>query len=173
LCILANFRYFVSMKSVATIFLILISFFGTSQIAVQNNVFATCGNTFQSNIQIEYTLGETFTSSLTNFTQTITQGFNQPRRVKLVDPISNPDLNVGLKEQFVNTSVYPNPTNAFLFVRTDLIDYSIDIKDIKGSTIATYSKPTEIIDLENQSPGVYFLSIYSNCCAETYKIIIE
>lgn len=96
-----------------TKFLILI-IFGLSatinaQIAIQNNVLSSSGSSFSDgSMVIDFTFGETFTSTLPASTIILTQGFQQPIRKKLsiIDPV------VGVEDLGnYNFSVYPNPFN--------------------------------------------------------------
>lgn len=92
------------LTTAAALFTVLPAF---SQLIIQNQVLATSGESFTGSIVVDYTFGETFTSTFPfGSSFVITQGFQQPVRRK-----------IGLLGSFVSideleifgVEVYPNP----------------------------------------------------------------
>ena len=126
---------------------------------------------------LSWTVGEPVIETITDGTNTLTQGFQQS---KLTVTAIN-DLKVSGIELFV----YPNPTNSFLSieVKTDKQRYLLlSLFDLNGRLILqkkmTENKQT--IKMQNYKPGTYLLKVTegkdSNSkdamhCVSTFRII--
>jgi len=93
------------------------------------------------------------------------------------------DNTVGLEELTNNVeySVYPNPSNGVFNVKLNANtteNVILSVKNIVGQTVLT-NKVTvagytrETVSLENQSNGIYFLTIENNNVTKTVKLIKE
>ena len=141
--------------------LLVLVFFGLSatinaQIAIQNNVLSSSGSSFtDGSMVIDFTFGETFTSTLPATTIILTQGFQQPIRKKLsiIDPV------VGLEELGnYSFSVYPNPFNHEVTIEiSSPEDIQITVYDNTGRLIYTDLTNTLIttLDLSTLAVGNY------------------
>ncbi len=69
--------------------------------------------------------------------------------------------------------VSPNPTNGFLFVVSDAIVKSIQLFDVNGRLLETklMENTSEIIDISEESKGIYFLKITSELGSKVEKIV--
>lgn len=152
------------------------SFIGYSQIAIQNQVLATSGNSLTvGNTTIDFTFGEPFTSTFpigsNNF---ITQGFQQPMRKKLIIDVSDSSLFIDEIDEF-NISSYPNPFNNYLTVElSELKELSVEIFDMNGREIrkVTLLDLATTLDLSDLQSGNYKLIILDGLDnLKTYSII--
>jgi hypothetical protein len=90
-----------SVKSVFFILALTIASSTLAQIAIQNQVLASSGDHFEnSQLAVDFTLGETFTATFENGSELCTQGFHQPEKASGAS-LSEFDLNA--------ISLYPNP----------------------------------------------------------------
>ena len=69
-------------------------------------------------------------------------------------------------------TVYPNPTSNTLLISTKLKILSINIFDVSGKTVSTYSNK-RIIDISNLKDGTYFLRVTTDKGTIYKKIIKE
>ncbi len=103
-----NFSIFIPASSnlnhvkFTTLFLVLISVtLSWAQIDIQNQVMASSGDHFEnSQLAIDFTLGEPFTATLDNGSNLCTQGFHQPEKA------SGASLS---ESELQSISLYPNP----------------------------------------------------------------
>jgi hypothetical protein len=142
-----------------------LSFFALKSKAQELNVLAASGNYSESsNYSIAWTLGEVVTSTLTFPNNHVTQGFHQS------------DIYVvGVEEyQQLNISVYPNPTNDIINVRSDE-DTEMSLYDMQGKLVHLYSVNSTVstIDISYLERGAYLLLFSANgALAEKMKIVI-
>ncbi|PCJ64983.1 MAG: hypothetical protein COA58_11980 [Bacteroidetes bacterium] len=61
------------------------------------------------------------------------------------------------KIQRVN--IYPNPTSGFLTIKTDKSFNQINVLDITGKTVRTFTQPNKQLDVTNLPRGIYILQI--------------
>ena len=75
----------------------------------------------------------------------------------------------------INISIYPNPSNGILNIRSDEKDLDINIYSILGESILKTKTVTgtQKIDLRKYSKGVYFVKIKSKDKSDQRKIILE
>lgn len=125
---------------------------------------------------LSWTIGEPVIETITDGTNTLTQGFQQSKLT--VTTIND------LKLPGIELSVYPNPTNSFLSIeaKTDKQRYLLlSLFDINGRLILqkkmTGNKQT--IKMQNYKSGTYILKILqkkdsstdAKYCVSTFKII--
>lgn len=74
-------------------------------------------------------------------------------------------------------SVYPNPSEDFLYLKSDYSEIQIDKTEIcstQGDILSTVIKPmTNSIDISGLSSGIYYLNIYTNSHKESMKFIVK
>jgi hypothetical protein len=121
----------------------------------QKVVNATGNTIYNSDINIEYSIGEIAITTLSNTSNHATQGLLQPT-IKLTDP--------GCK--IINDTVvyFPNPTKDILRVvaRTDWINgYRIYAADGKLLRVAPFFNNQ--IYMYNLPGGVYFIKLFPGC----------
>jgi len=124
---------------------------------------------------LSWTVGEPVIETITDGTNTLTQGFQQSKLT--VTAIND------LKFPGIELSVYPNPTNSFLFieVKTDKQrDLLLSLFDLNGKLILqkrmTGNKQT--IKMQNYKSGTYILKVMeakdstdAKFCVSTFRII--
>ncbi len=80
-----------------------------------------------------------------------------------------------------NMNIYPNPTNGFVNVAlssTTAGKYSFTVRNVIGQTINTSTETIhgsyiKLLDLSDQSEGIYFLTVKSESSEKTAKIIVR
>jgi hypothetical protein len=79
-----------------------------------------------------------------------------------------------------NIRIYPNPSNGFISINLENINHTgleLEIRNIAGQRVfykkIESSQSIEIIDLSNQSTGIYTLNIISKDRIQTKKIILS
>lgn len=135
-----------------------------AQVSMVNSVLATAG-AFQTNgsYSLSWTVGELAVSTLTEGSNVLTQGFQQPWDMS-VSIQDGPEINWSVK-------AYPNPVYDYLNVKFSLEkseEFSIEVTDITGKKVLTREpqmiNTDEIVDLDftQFKPGIYFLRVYSS-----------
>ena len=118
---------------------------------------------------LSWTVGEPVIETITDGTNTLTQGFQQSKLT--VTAIND------LQTSGIELSVYPNPTNSFLLieVKTDKQrDLLLSLFDLNGKLILqkkiTGNKQT--VNMQNYKPAIYILKITEgNKEIRTYQIV--
>jgi type 1 fimbria pilin len=138
-------------------FLVFISLCGATYVSSQSltpQVIASSGNSFSSgSAQIEFTIGEVATTSLTAGGNTMTQGFHQPE----ISYSSLQDFNDAY--QF---TLYPNPTEQFITVQSSIDDTKqIRLYDAVGKEIMITPVFNDriTVDLQTLAAGSYVFYI--------------
>lgn len=146
----------------------LLSFMSLSAQTLSPEVVATSGTSFvSSNAQIEFTVGELVTSSITSGSNGLTQGFHQPQ-IHFSSIENSGDA--------FTFSLYPNPTDQFVTVAsTEEMDLQVHIYDASGKAIevsAVFAKKITL-DLQFLACGHYILMITtpSGTPLNSYSII--
>jgi len=136
---------------------VMIAFF-LSGIAIQaQEVVSTAGSHGETTSgSLSWTVGEPVIETITDGTNTLTQGFQQSKLT--VTAIND------LKVSGIELSVYPNPTNSFLFieVKTDKQrDLLLSLFDINGRLILQKKMAgnKQTIKMQNYKPGTYILKV--------------
>lgn len=150
-----------------TLLIALLPLLSFGQVTIQNNVLSTAG-TSQTNgvIVLDYNLGEVFTTTISNGSRTLTQGFEQSYRYKVYVGQENVEANVSITDIELGTiNIYPNPTMdvVFLEMNTDK-GYIVDMTDMTGRKINSYELygMKNQIDLRPYENGTYYLQIQMN-----------
>lgn len=118
--------------------------------------------------KIQWTIGETVISTITNGTNTATQGFHQTQ----LEVTSIEDVAV---EYDIN--VYPNPTNGLLQVDiSDLNeDLNLQLYDAAGKLVSQKAflkgQNSQIIDFTAVERGSYYLRVVGKESNQTISII--
>jgi len=122
-----------------------------------------------NNIIIEYTIGEPIISTIANNSNTLTQGFHQPKNTS------------SSAEDFENKlllTLFPNPTKSTVTIQssnTDKFNLIITITDYLGRILNTENIDSSNwkFDLTNLPNTCYYFNIYSisDNKTETFKII--
>ncbi len=146
-------------------------------IAVQaQEVVSTAGSYGETNSgSLSWTIGEPVIETITDGTNTLTQGFQQSR---LIVTATN-----DLKIPGIELSVYPNPTNSFLSieVKTDKQrDFLLSLFDLNGRLILQKKMEgnKQIIKMQNYKPATYILKVMqvqdrtdAKYCVSSFRII--
>lgn len=118
------------------------------------HVVATSGKSFSSTTaQLDFTLGEAFTSTYFSTSHALSQGFHQPEIIITT---------VEHSEHEFAFSLYPNPTAQFVTVESTLAtELQVSILDIQGRQVQASSAFTRsiILDLHSLMSGNYFIAI--------------
>ena len=118
---------------------------------------------------LSWTIGEPVIETITDGTNTLTQGFQQSKLT--VTTIND------LKVPGIELSVYPNPTNSFLSieVKTDKQrDLLLSLFDLNGRLILQKKMAgnKQTIKMQNYKPGTYILKVTeANKEIRTYQIV--
>jgi|GEM_PF-33563 len=97
--------------------------------------------------------------------------------VHVIDKVILPDLNATSVNDLnaAEFSVYPNPADQFLNIRSDEPISDVKIMNLTGKVVLHRSmlSNNERIDVSSYSPGIYFVVVENNGSASTKKIIIR
>ena len=140
-------------------------------IAIQAQEVVTTAGSYgeTSSGSLSWTVGEPVIETITDGTNTLTQGFQQSKLT--VTAIND------LKVPGIELSVYPNPTNNFLSieVKTDKQrDLLLSLLDLNGRLILQKKMAgnKQTINMQNYSPATYILKITEgNKEIKTYQIV--
>jgi len=118
--------------------------------------------------------------TVSSSTTTITAGTEVVREIVYGDiPLNYSDncaTNVSISEYETNDfiSVYPNPSNGIFTIQSEEEITSVEIYNLLGEEIYLSSKANKnVIDLSNQSKGIYFVKIISGDKTYSQKIVVE
>lgn len=127
------------------------------------------GSNYNSNFQIDYTLGETITASVQTGTFTITQGFQQPILDSTANPGDSSNTITPLHKSLVEYTLYPNPASNEINIKLESnINTSVyfNIIDIKGKVVYRSQKALALplrlqqrFSVAQLAAGTYFLQI--------------
>ncbi len=120
-------------------------------------VVASSGGHFENGTaKMSFTLGETVTSTISNDSNTLTQGFHQTKLTV-----------VGMEEflKSIRMRVFPNPTSDFITIELndDPTNYEVIMLDVTGKSISLtpIRNKREQVDMSHLAAGSYFLNIIS------------
>jgi spore coat protein H len=97
--------------------------------------------------------------------------------VKFMQPC--PNINTTLSttgiQQSSSLKLYPNPTNDYLTIESEAVNYEITIQDLTGKIVlkSTANSKLNKIDVSSLKKGLYALSIKSKTAVKTEKILIN
>ena len=150
------------------LFILLMLLYSTSLQAQE--VVTTAGSYGETTSgSLSWTIGEPVIETLTDGTNTLTQGFQQSKLT--VTAIND------LKVPGIELSVYPNPTNSFLSidVKTDKQrDLLLSLFDLNGKLILQKKMAgnKQTIRMQNYKPATYILKVTEgNKEINTYQIV--
>jgi len=150
------------------LFILLMLLYSTSLQAQE--VVSTAGSYGETTSgSLSWTIGEPVIETITDGTNTLTQGFQQSKLT--VTAIND------LKVSGIELSVYPNPTNSFLSieVKTDKQkDLLLSLFDLNGRLILQKKMAgnKQTIKMQNYKPGTYILKVTeANKEIRTYQIV--
>ena len=127
------------------------SAFSFAQLSISRDVIATSGSEISnSNLQINFTIGETFTSTLSSTNNTLSMGFQQGD----LFVASTPE-----KEQ-EELTLFPNPADNQITLKSSLTSsFNYNVYDISGRIVMSGkgSGHSLILDLTNLVRGKYFI----------------
>jgi len=71
-----------------------------------------------------------------------------------------------------NLKIYPNPAKSKIYIKNQIEPLQYKIIDLPGKTMKQGSiKPNNHLSIKELNPGPYFLVLYNNQGAQTYRII--
>jgi len=75
----------------------------------------------------------------------------------------NSNTFIGNFETKPKISIYPNPTEDYITIETEMINYQVDIVDIRGKKHKTITvNGNNKIEISDLPPSIYFIKIYNN-----------
>jgi hypothetical protein len=155
-------------KRTVILFLLSLSFFSLAE--GQEAITASGGAATGSGGSVSYAVGQIAYSIYTGSNGTVSQGVIQPFEISVVTAIDDVSIVPGSK-------VYPNPAQGAvkLVFESDVAkNTSFRLYDINGVLLKNekVEAPETEISMENFSPSVYFLKIYTdNLEVKVFKII--
>jgi hypothetical protein len=82
------------------------------------------------------------------------------------------DLNVSLDEQYLTgISLYPNPTNNFLYINGAVQNSKIEIYSMSGKLLYQTDYTLQPIDVRSLDSGAYFVQIIDGSTVQTIKFV--
>ncbi|MFW5761044.1 MAG: T9SS type A sorting domain-containing protein [Cyclobacteriaceae bacterium] len=150
------------MKKIIYIAFLLSPLLGQAQ-DLDQNVKGTAGNYSESGTaSLNWTIGETVVETVSDGTNTLTQGFHQGN-LSVTTLIEKTELISNLK-------VYPNPVENILHVETDKIGVDYQLLNINGQAVSNgkLENKNNEVKFSDLPAGTYFLKINNQ---KTHKII--
>ena len=157
---------------------VMIAFFLFATAIQAQEVVSTAGSYGETTSgSLSWTVGEPVIETITDGTNTLTQGFQQSKlTVTAINDLEIPGIEL---------SVYPNPTNSFLSIEVKADkqrDLLLSLFDINGRLILQkkMSGNKQTINMQNYKPATYILQVMqakdSNRkdamhCVSTFRII--
>ncbi|MEQ8908696.1 MAG: CUB domain-containing protein [Vicingaceae bacterium] len=70
-------------------------------------------------------------------------------------------------------SIYPNPSEGYFFISSKVVDYRIQLSDIKGRMLfdKTIRSKKSHIDISNEANGLYLIRFVTELGSQSYKLI--
>jgi|SRR6185436_7320123 len=173
-------------KRINTIILLLAGAITMNAQSIEKNVIASAGKTLiAGNIQLDYTVGETFVQTFTTANNSLTQGFHQPALTitRFADPEDTTNILPAerLNEKLISgidLTVYPNPAVDFINIRLNhAIDESlaITITNMQGQLVKQeiMQQQTMQIDFSDLVAGTYLVMVKNakGDLNNTYKVV--
>ncbi len=150
------------MKKIIYIAFLLTPLLGQAQ-DLDQNVTATAGAYSENaNGSLSWTIGETVVETVSDGTNSLTQGFHQGN-LSVTTFIEKTELSSNLK-------VYPNPVENILNVETDKTGMDYQLLNINGKKVSNgkLENTTQEINFFDLPAGTYFLKINNE---KTHQII--
>ena len=154
------------MKNFSLILLIVLPCFSVAQ----SNTISAGGEASGTGGSSSYSIGQIDYRALANSNGNINEGVQQPYELFITGIYSS-------EEDALDISVYPNPTNSFLHLRSEEITFegiSYSLVDISGNVIGhgELNESLTSIDITSISTGQYILNVMSGeSMLKSFKII--
>jgi hypothetical protein len=151
-------------------FIITIVFAGFISLHAQGGPVVSGGNATGAGGTVSYSIGQVDYISVTGSNGNINQGLQQPFEFFTMGIEEDKDIQLEF-------SVYPNPTNSYILLKTDKEDLSglyYQLFDMNGKQLSNrnISSPVTQIELEQYATGSYLLKVgNANQSLKTFKII--
>ena len=160
----------VAMKSILFLIFVFCSVRFSEAQSLSPEVISPAGNCFVNGTkQIDWTLGQTATFTLSDGTHILTQGFHQHNLT--VTTVDNFDSNYEF-------NIFPNPTADIIQIQSQKAhneNYTIELYTLEGKLLTSKSSDHNTlsqIDMENYDNGTYLLKIKNKDSAlKTYQIV--
>ncbi len=141
-------------------------FQGYSQFIEKFSIDSGGASATMGSIQILYTIGEVAVREISTPTVSVSEGFISSG---IGEPLSINDNQLS----DINISIYPNPTNGYLYITTDIVLSRIELFDVLGKRVCQYSSFQSPIEVLQFKPGIYFLKLFKNEKFLVKRIIIQ
>jgi len=149
-----------------TILMLLLALPIASQSIKKSSIDSGGASTVVNNIQIIYTIGEVVVRETSTPTISVSEGFINP---ELNSTLSTYDHQISHS----NIIIYPNPTNQFINIATDIPLTKVELFDILGRSIFQSKTISDPIEVSTLKAGVYLLRLYQNAKSITKRVVIE
>jgi len=142
--------------------LVLLLYFGLSNLQAQEAIPATGGEATGSGGSASYTVGQVvYTTNVGTNGNSVAQGVQQPYEISVVTSIPE------AKEINLLVSAYPNPTTNYLTIKVEnyeTANLQYQVSDINGKLLQTVKATgTETkIETNNLIPANYFVKVLDN-----------
>ena len=151
------------MKQIISILFVLIV--GTVICHAQSVINSSGATISDSNLFIEYSIGEIVTTTIQNGQDAATQGLLQPT-YQIISEVN------GAFDKKFSFKAFPNPTADHLIIETDYPNFkTVQIFNIAGQKFAQQSFDGSPVSLSGLSPGTYLIYFQSNQMTKTIKIV--
>ena len=87
--------------------------------------------------------------------------------------INGQNIILGMEDNNIHTSIYPNPTKGIFNIRTDSKKLDVEVYNLMGELITTtiVRNGLQQINLSNNAKGIYFIKLKSETKIELRKLI--
>lgn len=155
------------MKYILSFFLIIVAFAAFSQ-STTPEVVSSGGEYYENvNGSLSWTLGEPVIETISNGTNTLTQGFQQNSyTITEISEVIDPDFNI---------KVYPNPTSDIINIEGNYLEIAkVEMYDMNGKIVLSeeINENNYKLNIQNKTVAYYLLKVYSkeNNIVKEYKI---
>eukprot|EP01093_Parvamoeba_rugata_P009786 TRINITY_DN26880_c0_g1_i1.p1 TRINITY_DN26880_c0_g1~~TRINITY_DN26880_c0_g1_i1.p1 ORF type:complete len:155 (-),score=17.43 TRINITY_DN26880_c0_g1_i1:134-598(-) len=149
-----------------TILMLLLALPIASQSIKKSSIDSGGASTVVNNIQILYTIGEVVVRETSTPTISVSEGFINP---EFNSTLSTYDHQISHS----NIIIYPNPTNQFINITTDIPLTKVELFDVLGRSIFQSKTISDPIEVSKLKAGVYLLRLYQNAKSITKRVVIE
>ncbi len=155
------------MKKVILVFIVILTI-PAFKVAGQTVVSNAGTYSFQTNYSVNWTLGEVITSTISNSSTTLTQGFNQ---------VAGTIVGIEIPFESFNFRIYPNPFEDEINIQVGgsfVSGTNFKITDLAGQVVVdngTLAGTNTELSLGHLVPGIYFVCFSNSTNHTSYKII--
>ena len=75
------------------------------------------------------------------------------------------------KKEKEGINIYPNPTTKFFSISTDETDGVVEVHDLSGRMVKTFSYLRDSYDVTNLTPGIYIVVLKTKDTQKEFKLI--